>query len=205
MIVYAGGGHNEGMTPESTDPHLLTAASAGDLRARDALVRAWLPKVLAWCERLGGSSIDADDAAQDAMMVFVRRLGGIGGIEQVGPWLYGVTRKVLAAHRRRAFVRRWLPGVFVDRADPAPGADQHVLRSEAARQVQVIVDAMPFEQREVFVLCDVEGHTDVAAAALIGAPLGTIKSRLRLARARFQRSADEVREPAFGGLVREKP
>jgi len=193
------------MTPALTDPHLLTAAIAGDLRARDALVRAWLPKVLAWCERLGGSSIDADDAAQDAMMVFVRRLDGIGGIEQVGPWLYGVTRKVLASHRRRAFVRRWLPGVFVDRADPAPGADHHVLRSEAARQVQVIVDAMPFEQREVFVLCDVEGHTDVAAAALIGAPVGTIKSRLRLARARFQRSVDEVREPGLAGLVREKP
>jgi RNA polymerase sigma-70 factor (ECF subfamily) len=45
---------------------------------------------------------------------------------------------------------------------------------------------LPEAQREVLVLCEMEGRTDEEAAALLGIPSGTAKSRLRLARARFQ-------------------
>jgi RNA polymerase sigma factor (sigma-70 family) len=164
-------------------PHLLVEARRGAPAAADRLVRAWLPKVLGWCTRLGGPAVVEEDAAQDVMIVLLRRLDDAP--DALGPWLYGVTRRVLSDHRRRAFVRRWLPGVVADLIDRGPRPDERLIRSEATREVQRILDTMPWVQREAFVLADIEGHTDVEVAALVGAPVGTVKSRLRLARARF--------------------
>lgn len=53
---------------------------------------------------------------------------------------------------------------------------------------------MPFEQREVFVLTEFEDMSAPEIAALVGAPLPTVYSRLRLARARFQRLQPSARE-----------
>ena len=49
-----------------------------------------------------------------------------------------------------------------------------------------MLEGMTENQREVLVLCDVEERTDEEVAALLGVPSGTVKSRLRLARASFR-------------------
>lgn len=183
--------------------HLLHLARLGDPVAIDRLVRACLPTVLGWCTRLGGPSVADEDAAQDVMLVLVRRLDAAP--DALLPWLYGVTRRVLADHRRRAFVRRWLPGVIVELIDGAPRPDERVMRDEAAAELQRVIDGMPWAQREVFVLADVEGHTDVEVAALVGAPLGTVKSRLRLARARLQAALRAPPVPTLSGTATGDP
>lgn len=187
MIVPRPSVHGGGVSrPIPPTPHLLAAACDGDRAALEVLVRAWLPAVLAWCTRLGGPRVVPDDAAQDVMLVMMARLSAVSHPDDLRPWLYGVTRRVLADHRKRAWLRRWLPGVFLDVADLGADPALRCELSELARAVQDAVDAMPLPQREVFVLCDVEQHTDEEAAALVGVPTGTVKSRLRLARARFR-------------------
>jgi len=56
--------------------------------------------------RLGGPRIDAEDAAHDVFLVVFRRLPDLDDPQAFRSWLFGITRRVVAAHRRRAWVRR---------------------------------------------------------------------------------------------------
>lgn len=150
--------------------------------ALNRLCDTWLPVVLGWTTRLGGPRIDAEDAAHDVFLVVFRRLPELENPESFASWLYGITRRVISAHRRRAWFRRWLPGAVPDipetRADPARRAEQ----SEVASQVWTALETLPPHHREVLVLCDLEERADSEVAELLGVPKGTIKSRLRRAR-----------------------
>ena len=58
--------------------------------------------MLRWAARLGGPAVDPEDIAQEVFIVVIRRLGDVDDLDRVSAWLYGVTRKVVAQHRRRA-------------------------------------------------------------------------------------------------------
>jgi len=105
------------------DARLAHAFVQGVPGARDALLGCWLPRVLRWAARLGGPAVDAEDVAQDVFIVVIRRLADVEDLERVSGWLYGVTRKVVAQHRRRAWLRRWVPGASTDRASDRPGPE----------------------------------------------------------------------------------
>ncbi len=206
MIVPRPSFHEGGVSRLAVpEAHVLDAARTGDPQALAALVRVCLPAVLGWCTRLGGPGVGADDAAQDVMIVLMKRLSAVPDRDHLRPWLYGVTRRVLADHRKRAWLRRWLPGIFVDPPDRSPDPELRCELSERARRVQDAIDAMPPAEREVFVICDVEGSTDEEAAWLLGVPVGTAKSRLRRARARFAASAAALDVPTRPRAVSEAP
>lgn len=174
------------------DPADVEDAQQGHDAARDRLVDAALPLVLGWCTRLGGPKIDPEDAAHDALMTALARLPSLEDTERFQPWLFGITRRTLAAHRRKAWVRRWLPGATVfDAADPAPGPDQRRELSEVGGQVQAVLERLPAAQREILVLCIVEERSATEASEMLGIPAGTVKSRLRLGRERFRRLAEQ--------------
>lgn len=174
------------MKPFRPDPDLPAAVLRGEPGARDALLGAWLPVVLQWAARLGGPRTDAEDVAQDVFLVVLRKLPQVRDLDGFPAWLYGITRKTVAAHRRRAWFRRWVPGVEPEGISSAPGPEQDALAARRARQVQALLEQLPTAQREVLVLCDLEERTAVEAAELIGVPVGTVRSRLRLGRERFR-------------------
>lgn len=159
----------------------LLAAVEGDPQAVERTVAAWGPTVLRWCARLGGPRIDADDAAQDVLERIVRKLGTVREPDRFGAFVFQTCRGVIAQHRRRAWLRRWA-GPFATEP-PAPVEDP------VAREVHAAVDALDADLREVLVLCDLEERTDTEVAALLGLPVGTLKSRLRRARQRFAEEA----------------
>lgn len=173
-------------------PDLLAtteAALRGDALARNDLFRAWLPTVLRWCTRLGGPRVDPEDAAHDVFVIAVRRMDQVYEPRRFGAWLFGVTRRTLAHHRRRAWVRRWVPGLEADGPDPGDGPVRLVAISETSRRVQEVLEGLPEIEREVLVLAVLEDRNDTEVAEMLGVPLGTMKSRLFRARARFYERA----------------
>lgn len=150
--------------------------------ALDRLCDVWLPVVLGWTTRLGGPRIDPEDAAHDVFLVVFRRIGDLEKADAFKSWLFGITRRVIAAHRRRAWLRRWLPGAIPDVATPAPDPGRRAEQSEVADQVWNAIESLPEHHREVLVLCDLEERADSEVADLLRVPKGTVKSRLRRAR-----------------------
>jgi RNA polymerase sigma-70 factor (ECF subfamily) len=174
------------MMRQPVDAALLEATLKGDSFARDQLCARWLPVVTRWCVRMGGSAVDPDDAASDVFICMLTRLDRLRNPECFDAWLYGITRRTLAAHRRRAWIKRWVPGVFRDPDDPSARPDIQAEVSDTTEKLNRILEELTANQREVLVLCDVEERTDEEVAHLLGIPTGTVKSRLRLARQSFR-------------------
>lgn len=158
---------------------LLRAAADGDPAAVDALLVAWGPTVLRWCARLGGPRIDAEDAAQDTFERVLRKLHRLADPATFPAWVFSTCRGVVAQHRRRAWLRRW-----VGAPDPAT-IDPRTNREAVAARVHAALDTLDADLREVLVLCDLEERPAPEVATLLGLPEGTVRSRLRRARATF--------------------
>ena len=184
-----------------SDPFSRQSALRPEMAARptwthtpDAQIERWLPVVLRWTSRLGGPRVDPEDAAHDVMLVLLRRLDFLQDEVQSSAWVFGVTRRVLAQHRRRAWFRRWVLGLAVDGRDERPDPYERCAEGELVQLVQESLEALPEAQREVFVLCEVEGRPDAEVAGLLGIPKGTVKSRLRIARQQLSRLEPLLRE-----------
>jgi RNA polymerase sigma-70 factor (ECF subfamily) len=142
--------------------------------------------------RLGVREEDANDVAQEVFIVVHRKLPEFAGRSKVTTWLYGVCFRV-ASERRRAGGRAALDvqeaAAFVSRpADPAATAE----RNQGLAVLERILDRLPDEQRAVFCLFELEGMTGDDIAESLEIPLGTVYSRLRLARVAFSAASAEL-------------
>lgn len=160
--------------------------------ALDRLCDVWLPVVLNWTMRLAGPRIDAEDAAHEVFIVVFRRLAELERPEAFPAWLYGITRRVVAAHRRRAWFRRWLPGAVPEQISPQPDPARRAEQGDVADRVWAALDELPIHHREVIVLCDLEERADSEVAEMLGVPRGTVKSRLRRARLALRQSIPDL-------------
>jgi RNA polymerase sigma-70 factor (ECF subfamily) len=174
---------------------LVRAAQQDDNRALEALCAEWLPVVLGWCMRLASPGVHAEDAAHDVFEVVLERLPSLRDPAAFPAWVFGVTRRVLAAHHRRAWFRKWIPGLSAD--DTSDGSlDPAALAavSQTAVRVREALGTLSVDHREVLVLCDLEERSDSEVAELLGVPKNTVKSRLRRAREQLRASVGDLEE-----------
>jgi RNA polymerase sigma-70 factor (ECF subfamily) len=145
--------------------------------------------------RLGVRESDLPDAVQDVFLVVHRKLPEFEGRSKVSTWLFGIAMRVARDRSKLAHVRRQVGDeeavlAFVDEnADVAAQAE----RRQAAEMLEAILDGLPLEQRAVFTLFELDGMSGDAIAELLEIPLGTVYSRLRLAREAFQRSVSRLK------------
>lgn len=149
----------------------------------------WLPQLYAWCGRLGAP--DPQEAADDVIGLLVRRRSAIAGPDHLPAWLFATCRRVVANHRRRAWWRKWVPGVSLDGWTSPHRTDLATEQREVATRVNRVLEALSARDREVLVLCYIEERTVAETAELIGIAAGTVKSRLFAARARFEQAYRE--------------
>lgn len=168
------------------------AATTAHLRlvrdeARDSFRRVYADNYdVVWrlLRALGVPAAQLDDATQDVFMVVHRRLPTFDHAAPVRRWVLGIARKVaLKVHERR---RRPEPSLALVEAE-APDAETFVARRDAANVVARFLDTLEPEQREVFVLSQLEDMPVPEIAQTLGIKLNTAYSRLRLARRRFDR------------------
>jgi len=141
--------------------------------------------VWASLQRLGARDADLEDRFQEVFLVVHQRGREFEGRSRVTTWLYGICLRVMAAHRRRAWVRRERATERVPEV-ATPGSPHTSLEhSEAQARLHEILDAMDLERRAVFVMSVIEEMPAEEIAALLGTPVGTVYSRLHAARREF--------------------
>lgn len=155
--------------------------------AFEAIVARHAAMVLDVCRAGAGSEADAEDAFQATFLVLACRASGVRDRGSLGPWLFGVARRLSRraradAARRRASERR-AAGLRPASSAP-PEAD------DAVAMLMEEVDRLPPRYRDPVVLCQLQGLTYEAAARTLGCPLGTLSIRLRRAKERLRRSLE---------------
>ncbi|MEU8138850.1 RNA polymerase sigma factor [Streptodolium elevatio] len=154
---------------------LARAARQGDTLAMNDLLDQLIPYVSSICAPIALSS--RQDAVQETLVAVFRALRSLDEPEALYAWVRAVAvREAVRVARRDA---RDLPVEPIDL--PAPGDPQ------LAADIGDVVSRLSPEHRAVLVLRDVEGLDEKEAAALLGVPEGTVKSRLHRARAGFRR------------------
>ena len=162
-----------------------------------------------YCYRMLGSSFDAEDAVQDALMKAMRAAGDFAGRASVRSWLYRIATNVcldmLRARRRRAIpyqlgparppVEDSLADVLPDGSWVSPIADERVLPPEAdpaeiAEQRDTVrlafvaaLQHLPPRQRAVLILCEVLRWQAAEVAELLDTSVAAVTSALQRARA----------------------
>lgn len=183
-----------------TDEDLVRRAVSGDPAALLLLYERHRRAVFQVAYRLTGSHEDAVDITHDCFMTLIREPRRFDPTKaSLRTYLLAITRNLSVSHHRRA--RRQTPLDEIDehdqrRASPDPQA--LAIRGEVSRRVRHAVLALPATQREVIVLVEYEGLTLAEAAAVVGADVGAVSSRLHRARA-------SLRQKLSGLLTRAAP
>lgn len=137
--------------------------------------------------RLGVARPDLPDAVQEVFLVAFRKLSEFEGRSKLSTWLVSISYRVASDRRHLAHVRREVgdSGAVLVAPDIRPWPDEMVERDERAQVLYKILGSLRPEQREVFVMFELEEMSGKEIAELVGAPLKTVFSRLRLAREAF--------------------
>lgn len=137
--------------------------------------------------RLGVRASSVDDAVQDVFLVAHRKLLEFEGRSSHRVWLFAIALRVAREHRRRD-ARLDLDEAAVVAAH-ASDSDTLELRRRV-RLLDSLLEALSSEQREVFVMAEVEGFSAPEIAEVLDVKLNTVYSRLRLARRQFERALE---------------
>jgi RNA polymerase sigma-70 factor (ECF subfamily) len=140
--------------------------------------------------RLGVSEGEASDAVQDVFLVVHEKLGQFEGRSSMTTWLFTICRTVARQRRRLAQQAR-----AVD--SEASVEDELDLRADVARAaehnerlalLEAILSGLEVGQKNVFILFEIEKMTGEEISSALSIPLGTVYSRLQLARKAFRQA-----------------
>lgn len=180
------------VNPEAVETERrVPSASAGrsdrDLRLR-SMVGAHFDTVWRALRRLGVPESGTDDAAQQVFMVAARRLAEIDPRRE-RQYLLGIALRVASDARHALARRREVPmGDSIEvaghmvQSDGTPLAEQLVDEKRARAVLASLLEKMPIDLREAFVLFELEEMAAPAVAEILNIPPGTVASRVRRAR-----------------------
>jgi RNA polymerase sigma-70 factor (ECF subfamily) len=140
---------------------------------------------------LGVPEADLDDSLQEVFLVVCQRLNDYEERGRARSWLYSICTRVVHAQRRKQ-KRRSEIGSPREQAAPAPQLDQ-VQDREALQIGWRLLQQLPDEQREVFVLYEVEDMPVAEIARALDCPLQTVYSRLYKARERVMAGVERLK------------
>jgi RNA polymerase sigma-70 factor (ECF subfamily) len=123
-----------------------------------------------------------EDAVQDVFVVVHRRLPEFDGRHSVRTWLFAIAQRVAYEHRRK--LRRTEAQEPLDEQlhDTREGPEGNAAKAQALKLLETVLEGMSDDKRAVLVLAEIEGMSAPEIAAVVGAPLNTVYTRLRRAR-----------------------
>jgi len=177
------------------DGALLRAHLAGDPHAFGQLVRRHQDRLWAVALRTLGDREEAADALQDALISAYRSADRFRGESAVTTWLHRIVVNACLDRIRRRAARPTVPLVETTPV-PVPAVD-----SDTVLDVRAALQRLPADQRAALVLVEVQGYSVAEAAAILGIPDGTVKSRCARGRARLAALLGYLRNPPSGADV----
>ena len=173
------------MTTLSPQDHARLAARVAaerDRAAFEALFDHFAPRVNGYLQRLGMDRAQAEDLAQEVLAVLWHKAHLFDPAKSsLATWLYRVARNRRIDLLRRDKSDRLDPADPIFEPDAPEPADEAVDAARRDQRVRVALGTLPPEQIELIRLAFFTGLSHGEIAEKTGVPLGTVKSRIRLA------------------------
>lgn len=161
----------------------------GDRNAVDEAYRTYHAAVRGLARRLLGDATAAEDIVHETFVTLPKAIRKYRGESSFRSFLLGVAVNHSRRHVRSVMRRRRAMERLADRDAVSPtSVDGHaeVARRQLADRLTLALDQLSFDQREAFVLCEVEQRTSVEVAEILGIPEGTIRTRVFHARRKLR-------------------
>ena len=179
----------------ASDESLLQASANGDPQAFSELYERHARTIYNYLFRRLADWSEAEDLTAVVFLEAFRRRSEVVVVEgKLLPWLYGVSTNVLRNRRRALWRHRRLVAQLASQPG-TDGAPDVAARSEAAEQMRSVLERvarLPRRQQDVVALCVWSGLSYEEAAAALGVPVGTVRSRLSRARASLESPLGEL-------------
>lgn len=178
---------------EEMNAHLVAIATTRDRSAFEILFVYFAPRVKAYLLRLGASTSLADDLAQEAMISVWRKAELFDPAKaSASTWIFTIARNLRIDAIRRERRAEYDPNDPLLVPDGEPQADANMMRGDDNSRVRSALMTLPPDQMKVVEMSFFADRPHSEIAKELGVPLGTVKSRLRLAMVRIRAAMGDV-------------
>lgn len=170
------------MVKTPIDLKLIEAACGGDTEAIEQMLIQYQPTVTNFARKYCATPEDVEDAVQETLWIASRKIGSLRVASAFFSWLFRVVR-----HQCYRLLRVQRRETDIDDATEQESLSDNPERYLALQQDVVIAIAhLPFQQRQVLIMRDIEGQSTAEVAEALAISIETVKSRLHRARAELR-------------------
>jgi RNA polymerase sigma-70 factor (ECF subfamily) len=184
-------------TATDSEPSVTLAATVAPVRPATVqeVYEAHFEFVWRSARRLGMRPPQLEDVVQEVFMVVQRRLAEFEGRSSVRTWLFAITRHVVRGQIRRNVRRPMaLPDYGPELEDAsARSPEAQLLAREDAELLHALLDALSTDEREVFVLAQLEELSGPEIAQALELPVRSVYGRIAAARKSFEKALQRMR------------
>ncbi len=169
-------------------------ATKGDAAAFRDLFEIYAPRVKAYMMRQGADPTTAEELAQETLLTVWRKANLYSGDRgNATTWIFTIARNLRIDKLRKETTWVELPEGRDEEASDDPLPDERAEVKERQKRVQAALAQLPADQHEVVVLSYIEGLTHSQIAERLRLPLGTVKSRMRLAYLKIREAVEDLK------------
>jgi RNA polymerase sigma-70 factor (ECF subfamily) len=182
------------LVPEEQLLLLQRVADSQDRQAFAALFRFYAPRLKSFLLKQGFSDIESEDLIQETMLNLWRKAASFDAARAgVSTWIFTIARNCGIDRRRRTSRMAVAPveDDVVEPVDPDPSAEEQIIVRENEAAIRAALGRLPAEQAAVIRLSFFAENPQAEIARSLGIPLGTVKSRVRLALQRLRQVMEE--------------
>ncbi len=173
---------------------LRRIADRRDIDAFQQLYQSFGPRVKAYMMRQGADADTAEELAQETLLAVWRKASLYAEDKgAASTWIYTIARNLRIDRLRREFAWQELPAGHEETASDDPAPDEAVSDNERQTRVRAALAQLPVDQHEVVALSYLDGLSHSEIAEKLQLPLGTVKSRMRLAYQRIRETVEDLK------------
>lgn len=173
---------------------LQRVAANGDVEAFKALFEAYAPRVKSYMLRQGADAATAEELAQETLLAVWRKAALYSDEKgSATTWIFTIARNLRIDRLRKEVVWQPLPENNDEQPSDDPTPEEDLSERERAERVRAMLAELPPDQSEVVNLAFLEGLSHSEIAKRLDLPLGTVKSRMRLAYQKIRDALEDLR------------